>query len=149
MHHAAGSSAVAFAQEDGASLLGIQKWVEQRLASADDEAAFYPLRLASNKMHVAIRRVLESEPRAWATLGSWHSGVAPAGIVKKLCSAVYEGATACDNCRHTAVRASSGLDGVIAAGPMSGVLAGNGPPAAPVAVASSSSDEERNSSGIE
>ena len=149
MHHAAGSSAVAFAQEDCASLLGIQKWVEQRLASADDEAAFYPLRLASNKMHVAIRRVLESEPRAWATLCGWRFGVAPAGAVKRLRSAVYEGATACDNCRRTAARAGIGLDGVFAAGPMSGVLAGNGPPAAPLAVASSSSDEESDSSGID
>ena len=69
-------------------------------------------------------------------------GVALAGVVKKLRSAVYEGATACDNCRHTAVRACIGLDGVVAAGPMSGVLAGNGPPAAPVALASLSSDEE-------
>ncbi len=101
MHHVAGSSAVAFAQEDCASLLGIQRWVEQRLASADDEAAFYPLRLASKKMFVAIRRVLESEPRAWATLCGWHSGLAPAGAVKRLRSAVYEEATACDNCRRT------------------------------------------------
>ena len=65
--------------------------------------------------------------------------------MKRPRSAVYEGATACDNCRRTAARAGIGLDGVFAAGPMSGVLAGNGPPAAPLAVASASSDEESTS----
>ena len=36
-----------------------RKWVEQRLAAEDGEAAMYPLRVAANKLHIALRRTVE------------------------------------------------------------------------------------------
>ena len=50
----AGGSAVCFA--DG---IASQKWVEQRVAATEDEKDTYPLRLTSNKLHIALRRTLE------------------------------------------------------------------------------------------
>ena len=43
--------------EAPASPIASQKWVEQRLAAAEGETATYPLRLASNKLHFALRRI--------------------------------------------------------------------------------------------
>ncbi len=78
---------------------------------ADGEAAIYPLRLASIKLHVAIRRVLDVEPRSWATLCGWHFEAAPIGAVKRVRTASCPGAAACDKCRRAALRAAVALDG--------------------------------------
>ena len=135
------NGAAASSHDGGAGLVDIKKWVEHQLALADGEAAIYPLRLASGKMHVAIRRVLDMEPRSWATLCGWRFRVAPIGAVKRLRTASFAGFTACDNCRRAAARAAIALDGLfvnetVVAGP-----AGDGPPA-PSTSSSSSSDEE-------
>jgi hypothetical protein len=48
------------------SPIASRRWGEQRLAAQDGEAAMYPLRVAANKLHIALRRTLELEPRSWA-----------------------------------------------------------------------------------
>ena len=117
------------------------------MALADGEAAIYPLRLASGKLHVAIRRVLGMEPRSWATLCGWRFGVAPIGAVKRLRTASCAGATACDNCRRAAVRAAVALDGLFVSETVVVGPAGDGPPV-PSTSSSSSSGEESDTLGV-
>ncbi len=110
------------------------------MALADGEAACYPQGLASGKMHVAIRRVLEMEPRSWATLCGWRFGLAPMDAVKRLRAASFAGTTACNNCRRAAVRATATLDGPFVEEAAIVRPAGNGPPVSSTS-SSSSSDE--------
>ncbi len=131
-----------------ASPVATRKWVEQRLVAADGETAMYPRGLASNEMHIAPRRVLELEPRAWCTLCGWHFGVAPAGAVKRLRKATFSRASACDNCRRAAGRALIPVEGLFAEAPGASEAAGNGPPPRS-AEACSSSDSMRGTSGSE
>jgi hypothetical protein len=94
------------------SPIASRRWVEQRLAAEDGEAAIYPLRVAANKVHIALRRTLELEPRSWAALCGWRFGLAPAGAVRRLKTAAGSCASTCANCRKAASRAQIPVDGV-------------------------------------
>jgi hypothetical protein len=95
-----------------ADFINLKRWVENKLAVADGETPCYLPRIASSKMHIALKRVLDAEPPAWTTLCGWQFGMAPAGAVKRLQTAAYAGASACINCKLTAARAGIAVDGV-------------------------------------
>lgn len=95
-----------------ADFINLKRWVENKLAVADGETPCYPPRIASSKMHIALKRVLDAEPPAWTKLCGWQFGMAPAGAVKRLQTAAYAGASACINCKLTAARAGIAVDGV-------------------------------------
>ena len=137
----AGSSSLASGAAP-ASPIASQKWVEQRLAAAEGETATYQLRLASNKLHIALRRILELEPRAWFTLCGWRFGLAPAGSVRRLRSGVADSASACDNCKRAANRAQIPVDGMFAEDYEARARAA---PLAPLPSASSSSNSSSDS----